>query len=165
MLLQSALNSRLGRIDNAHFLEQFRYVIVASQLLNEHANLTSYNPLRNSHVEAVRSGDDTSVSFTWRGLSLTTCGAFAAVWSMQYAQSVVGANASKRRLCLAFSAMTLAGTLLYMFLRRQWLQYLRSQAIEAASALVTNAQNFDTTTSAAMTLISEVELVSRGYRM
>ena len=54
---------------------------------------------------------------------------------------------------------------LYYYFRRQWLHYLRVQAIESASSLTTNAQYFDAAASAGITLIQEVELVSRGYNM
>ena len=55
--------------------------------------------------------------------------------------------------------------MLYYYFRRQWLQFLRVQAIEGASSLTTNAQDFDAAASAGITLIQEVELVSRGYNM
>jgi len=56
-------------------------------------------------------------------------------------------------------------TLLYAYVRRQWLQYLRQQTLVEISNLVAKAQGLDTAISAAVTLIQEVELVSRGYRM
>ena len=56
-------------------------------------------------------------------------------------------------------------TAVYTYMRRQWLQYLRQEAVEGASALVTNLQAFEASTSSALALIQEVELVSRGYRL
>lgn len=53
----------------------------------------------------------------------------------------------------------------YAFAKRQWLKYLRHQAVEGASELVGNAQTFDSAASASIVFIQEVELVSRGYRM
>ncbi len=64
---------------------------------------------------------------------------------------------------LSVSVITLGA--LYALLRRQWLHYLRAQAVETASSLTASAQNFDAAAAAAMTWIQEVELVSRGYRM
>ena len=63
---------------------------------------------------------------------------------------------------VAFAAVATAG---YTYMRRQWLQYLRQEAIEGASALVTNLQAFEASTASALALIQEVELVSRGYRL
>ena len=56
-------------------------------------------------------------------------------------------------------------TAFYAFAKRQWLKFLRHQAVEAASALVGNAQALDSVSSASVVLIQEVELVSRGYRL
>lgn len=53
----------------------------------------------------------------------------------------------------------------YASAKRQWLKYLRHQAVEGASELVGNAQSFDSAASASIVFIQEVELVSRGYRM
>lgn len=55
--------------------------------------------------------------------------------------------------------------ILYAYLRRQRLNNLRVQAVESASAITTSAQSFDAAASETFTLIQEVELVSRGYRM
>lgn len=53
----------------------------------------------------------------------------------------------------------------YAYVRRQWLQYLRHQALKEASDLVPKSQALDVAISATITLVQEVELVSRGYRM
>ena len=63
---------------------------------------------------------------------------------------------------LVFAAVFTAG---YTYMRRQWLQYLRQEAVKGASDLVTNLQAFEASTSSALALIQEVELVSRGYRL
>lgn len=54
---------------------------------------------------------------------------------------------------------------LYAYLRRKMLNDLRVQAVESASALTASAQSLDAAASETVTLIQEVELVSRGYRM
>lgn len=53
----------------------------------------------------------------------------------------------------------------YLLLRRQLLLYARNEALSGASTLVANAQSLDVAVSTAITLIQEVELISRGYRM
>jgi hypothetical protein len=55
--------------------------------------------------------------------------------------------------------------MVYAYARLRWLQYLRHQAVDCATLLVSSAQDFDASASATITLIQEVELVSRGYRM
>ena len=66
---------------------------------------------------------------------------------------------------LILSAVFAITLTLYFYLRRQWLHYLRIQAIENATSLTTNAQEFDAAASSGITLIQEVELVSRGYNL
>lgn len=61
--------------------------------------------------------------------------------------------------------IAIATVVLYAYARRQRLINLRMQAVEDASSVTSIAQSFDAVASAALTLIQEVELVSRGYRM
>lgn len=51
------------------------------------------------------------------------------------------------------------------YLRRKWLYYLREQNITEATRLVGQTQDLDSAVAAALSLIQEVELVSRGYRL
>lgn len=53
----------------------------------------------------------------------------------------------------------------YAYMRRQWLQYVRQQSIVEISDFAATAQGLDSAIAAALTLVQEVELVSRGYRM
>jgi hypothetical protein len=57
------------------------------------------------------------------------------------------------------------GVISYAYMRRQWLQYLRQQALAEISQFVGSAQEFDSAAVGALALVQEVELVSRGYRM
>ena len=113
----------------------------------------------------VQAGEDHKLSFTLVGLSSTAGAAFVLVWSISWARNVTRLYSSGWGTVLLFSILAIAATGIYTFLRRQWLHYIRQQAIEGVTALVNDAQNFDAATSAAITLIQEVELVSRGYRM
>ncbi|KAL9070607.1 MAG: hypothetical protein Q9161_004778 [Pseudevernia consocians] len=164
----TAVHSRLGWTENALFLEQFRYIIVASQLLNEHSNPKAYR----RRTFPAPTGD---ASPQWRkdrnfvpsrkGLSLTGATAFALAWSVRWLQSRAIGPYDPSHICLFASAAFAITLTLYYYLRRQWLHYLRIQAIESASSLTTNAQDFDAAASAGITLIQEVELVSRGYNI
>ncbi len=168
MTLQSALYSRLGRTENAHFLEQFRYIIVASQLLTERSIPSNYRrqsfpvPV-NDEASKLRGDDCASVS--WVGLCLTGVAAFILAWSIHWIRSAGRIHLSGWRICLTLSTAVMMFGGLYALLRRQWLHYVRAQAVETASSLTASAQNFDAAAAAALTWIQEVELVSRGYRM
>lgn len=82
---------------------------------------------------------------------------------MHWSRRQPGFNLGRTALVLvALAAVATAG---YTYMRRQWLLYLRQDAVEGVSALVTNLQAFEASTASALALIQEVELVSRGYRL
>lgn len=163
--LQAALNSRVGRSDNERFLEQFGYVIVASQLLNEH-NAPSYpsaaDVLANSHPADLPS---ISTTFGLQGAVVTASTSFSIAWLLSWSRSRTGTGLSPRRVGVLLVLVPVIGVLFYAFAKRQWLKYLRHQAVDAAVAFISNAQAFDSAASASVVFIQEVELVSRGYRM
>ena len=90
--------------------------------------------------------------------------AFSYTWLLSWAiDSDLGVSLGKLALLLFITATVVA--FLVTYARRQWLQYLRKQTIDMASAFVANLQSFDSAQASTITLIQEVELVSRGYKM
>ncbi|KAJ9646528.1 hypothetical protein H2199_002577 [Coniosporium tulheliwenetii] len=163
-----AINSRLGRADNVRFLEHFRYIIVASQLLSEHPGQTSFKPPPNPHTGSVATAPATgfsNASTNVTGAVVTAVAAFALVWLLHWARGGRPSGFSKGRLSLVLAVFVAVATVAYSYVRRQWLQYVRQQAVNIASTLIANLHAFDASTSTALTLIQEVELVSRGYRL
>lgn len=164
-MFQRAVNSRVGRTENAQFLEHFRYVIVASQLLNEYPDLGSLHtaPLR-PRTPDTASGplnlESKPVNIT--GVVVTISLALAVVLLMHW---VRGAKINKTRVLVALLCIAVAGIIFYARIRRQWLKHLRQQAVESVSDLTTNVKGFELTSTAALSLIQEVELVSKGYRL
>lgn len=163
--LQRAVNSRLGRADNAKFLERFRYVIVASQLLNTDSFLgqTGHGQSRDATgpiLDAPQLGP-----FTLSGAAATAALAFSFTWLIHWTRGNGTFVSGKIRLAILSTTIILSGVILYTYVRRQWLQYLRQQSIVEASQFVHKAQEFDAVAAGALTLVQEVELVSRGYRL
>ena len=72
---------------------------------------------------------------------------------------------NQTRAAIVLVIVGLLAIALYAYARRQWLQYLRRQAIESVSRFAATVQLFEAASSSIFTLIQEVELVSRGYRM
>jgi high-affinity Fe2+/Pb2+ permease len=103
------------------------------------------------------------VTISPTGAVLTAATAFTLVWLIHWSRRRSGFN--KARFVVVFVVFAVVATASYAYMRRQWLQTLRQQAVENASALVTNLQAFEASTSSALALIQEVELVSRGYRL
>ena len=162
---QKALNSRLGRADNTRFLEQFRYIIVASQLLSEHlyqGHPGDTGPVHEteSPIAAPHLG-----RFTLTGAIITAASAFGLAWVIHWARGDQNSNASSGRVIVVVILFVALAILGYAYVRRQWLQYLRQQTLTEASKFVAKAQRLDVAISASVALIQEVELVSRGYRM
>ena len=159
---QKAVNARLGRKDNERFLEHFRYLIVASQLLGEQSSIrTTTFPNHANGTGPAPEFKLTTISTTCAVLTAAT--AFTLVWLIHWSRRRSGF--SKARFVVVFVVFAVVATASYAYIRRQWLQTLRQQAVENASALVTNLQAFEASTSSALALIQEVELVSRGYRL
>jgi hypothetical protein len=105
----------------------------------------------------------TATSVTGAFLTATT--SFAVVWLTHWARAGRASGFSKGRALIVISMLIGAAIVLYAYARRQWLQNLRQNAVNSASTLATNLQAFDASTSAALILVQEVELISRGYRI
>ena len=162
---QTAFQHRLGWAESTKVLEQFRYTIIASQLLNERPNLGIYHrsgPQSTTDREITRSG---AVRLNSLGLSITLGTAFLIAWLTHRVRSVRLADIGARRALCYFTI--LIGFLVggYYLISRKWAQHVRELAIHHASILVAGAQDFDVTASSAVIHIQEVELVSRGYRV
>ncbi|PYH96382.1 proliferating cell nuclear antigen [Aspergillus ellipticus CBS 707.79] len=161
----SALNARIARSDNERFLEQFGYVIVASQLLNEHSapSYTSAADVMSTALPA----DLPSISTTFglQGAVVTASTSFSIAWLLHWSRSRASYGLNPRKVGVLLVLVPVIGVLFYAFAKRQWLKYLRHQAVDAAVTFIGNAQGFDSAASASVVFIQEVELVSRGYRI
>ncbi|KAK2816760.1 hypothetical protein FQN49_008012, partial [Arthroderma sp. PD_2] len=160
--------ARIGKSDNERFREQFGYTIIASQLLNE-PSAPSYTSVSNLLSHASQSDEDKAASraavFGLRGAIFTAFASFSVVFLLHWARSIHRIGWSVGTIVLFGFLLTTIAAAFYIFAKRQWLRYLRSQAIEIATACVGNAQTLDSAASASVVLIQEVELVSRGYRV
>ncbi|KAH8422554.1 vezatin family protein [Aspergillus melleus] len=161
----SALNARIARSDNERFLEQFGYVIVASQLLNEHSapSYTSASDVLSTSQPADL--PSLSTTFGLQGAVVTASTSFSIAWLLHWSRSRTGTGINPRKVGVLLILVPVIGVFFYAFAKRQWLKYLRHQAVEAAASFISNAQGFDSAASASVVFIQEVELVSRGYRI
>jgi hypothetical protein len=91
--------------------------------------------------------------------------AFLFAWATHWSRGAESKSAVLSRITLVVGVFVIAATLAYAYVRRQWLQFLRQQMLAEVTDFVYKAQGLDAVTAAAMTLIQEVELVSRGYRL
>ena len=166
--MQRAVNSRLGSRENARFLEQFRYTIVASQLLSNEISVSHYNAFADNQspghgLTSIAQPPVVPVNLT--GTFSTGAAAFILIWLIHWARGAGNSKLGSGSLSLVGTFIAVGGLIIYAFIRRQWLQYLRQRTVESASTFVAQSQAFDAAASAAVALVQEVELVSRGYRM
>ena len=167
-ITKSAIHGRLGWTKNLNFLEQFRYIIVASQLLSEHTKPFTYKrqaPPPPGGEWPLKSEHENRFKLSPLGLTVTGATAVGLAYFIKRLQGVKLSDYSVTTLGIITVLSMLLTVMLYYFARRQWLHYLRLRSMENATSLTSNAQNFDAAASAAFTLIQEVELVSRGYNM
>ena len=164
----TALNSRIGRADNARFLEHFRYIVVASQLLNEYLDQGALPPpSQPEHAldGAAESSGLPSVSTSLFGAAATAGVAFASVLLIHWARNDLGPGFNRTRslsVLLIFAVVAILG---YFYLRRQWLKFLRRNVVLEVTGLTADWQAFEVSAISALSLIQEVELVSKGYRL
>lgn len=164
----TAWNSRLGRTDNAKFIEHFRYTIVASQLLNEYLDHGTFNPNASASLGLDGTADDSGApvaAASLFGAVAAASVALAIVYILHWSRTRRGAFLSKSKVTLVLTVLAVAALVGYQYGRRQWLKSLRRQAVTAASDLTTNWQSFEASSSSTLSFIQEVELVSKGYRL
>lgn len=166
---QRALNARLGWTENHRFLEQFRYTIIASQLLNDIPNQGAHKLRHAFRISDTSRPEidthDEPLAFSWTGLALTGLAAFTLAWSVHFTRNCAESTSHRWPLVLTPTVAVIICSVLYLFFRRQYLYWLRDQVSRSVSILVTDAQDLDLIVSASINLIQEVELVCRGYRM
>ncbi|KAK4105325.1 hypothetical protein N658DRAFT_512806 [Parathielavia hyrcaniae] len=159
-----AVALRIDRSDNLKFIEQFRYTIVASQLLSGH----SIGGQQNYHNQPKVTPEATSTAVTpasATGLLATAAAALVVAWMVKWAYSGGYSHLTKKRVVFSAAFLVAVAVVSQAYFRQQWLRYLRDQALDEVTTFVSKSQDFDSACSAALALIQEVELVSRGYRI
>lgn len=160
---QKAVVSRIDRADNLKFIEQFRYTIVASQLLSGHSIAGQQN--YHSRPKDTPETPQNAVVPTSTGVLATAAAALVVAWMVRWVYSGGYSHLTKKRVALSAVVLVAVAVVSQAYVRQQWLRYLRNQALTEVNAFVSKSHDFDSASSAALSLIQEVELVSRGYRM
>ena len=147
----------VANLADERFLERFRYTIVASQLLSDDSNPRTRPP----------DDDPLNISLSLRGALFTTGLSFILPWLVHWVRSQPHNSdpSSWTQICCYLAVAAGATLFLSVALRRQYSRFVRQSAVSAASQFVSEAHGFDTTASAALRYIQEVEVVARGYQM
>lgn len=159
----AALAASLDRADNAKFLEQFRYTIIASQLLSGHSmpGHRSTDPSPAAPADAYKGGSILST----QGVVAPVVGALAVAVLLSWLLSSMQSPMTRRRVVLVLLVLAASAFVGHVYMRRQWLRYRREQSVSEIASFVSNSCDFDGATEATLSLVQEVELVSRGYRI
>lgn len=138
---------------------------MASQLLNTHSYIGQTGPGLSSDAAVLSSSAPQLGTLSFQGIGITASLAFALASLVHWVRGGRPSAVGFGRLIVFLVILVLLAMILYAYMRRQWLQYLRQQTLVGISEFVTKAQDLDSSAMGALTLIQEVELVSRGYRM
>lgn len=156
----AAVAASIDRADNAKFLEQFRYTIIASQLLSGHSGLGQHQLTANGPNGPPH--DEAKSLLSTEGILASILAALAIAVILSW---VVESGVTRKRLIFLLILCAAAMLLGQVYMRRQWLRYRRSQSLSEITAFIEHSHAFDTASGATLSLIQEVELVSRGYRL
>ncbi|KIW25356.1 uncharacterized protein PV07_08541 [Cladophialophora immunda] len=148
-------------VANEQFLERFRYVIVASQLLADEPK-PRRQLLQNDQPFAPH-------TLSVRGACITAGISFSVAWSLHLFQRGYRSSRSHystwSEICI-YSLLFLGVCLvLCYFARRQYLEFVRQSAGSTLGNVVTNSHNYDSIAAEALRFVQEVEIVSRGYEI
>lgn len=135
------------------FLDRFRYVLVASQMLEEspdHGLLAGAKDVGQTQGSGVR-------LFTYKGAGLTAGLAGVGVWLTAIANKGVAAVVVGVVYC------ALLAVVVWVYGRRQSVKYIRVKALEGAAELVQSLQGYELASGSALGLVQEVEVVVKGH--
>ncbi|KAK5958253.1 hypothetical protein OHC33_000095 [Knufia fluminis] len=138
-------------------LEQFRYIIVASQLLSDEG------PPRPIEHEP-REGDKSLLY----GAVATAVLSFVAAWILHWLRlrrSTIIRSLSWVELCTYCTAAFCLGAAILLSSRRQYSKYVQKLAATSLTRLVNDSHTFDMAAGKTLRFIQEVELVARGYEL
>lgn len=144
--------SRTSRAQDERFLEQFRYTIIASQLLDDHAK-----PQR----DKIDIPDIAGSSWTLTGVLISATISFSLAWAVHFVRS--RAFISSAQVAFLLLASLLLITILGTYGRRQYVQHIRRAATNKLSVFLDASHTCDDAIGAAFKFIQEVEVVARGY--
>lgn len=161
----AAVVASIDRADNSKFLERFRYTIIASQLLSG-TSILGHRPAAPNIPHAAQNIAKHQSFLTTEGMLATILGALAIAvllsWSLGNGPP---SYVTRKRLAFIVALMAAASFLGQIYMRRQWLRRRREQSLAEITTFVSNSNDFDRASEATLSLVQEVELVSRGYRI
>ncbi|PHH85485.1 hypothetical protein CDD83_343 [Cordyceps sp. RAO-2017] len=160
----AVLAAGIDRSDSTQFLEQFRYTIIASQLLSGHSILGPRPTGLETTATTTEHRDQLRLST--QGITLSILGALAiAVFLHLVRGSAMLPQMTRKGKIFLLAVLAALALVAIAYLRRQRLRSAREQSLYELTAFASLSHDFDSATEATLSLVQEVELVSRGYRI
>lgn len=163
IMAQRAFRSALGYPNPENYLEHFRYIIIASQLLLDSAS----GGARKQNVKTTSALESYVLS-----AKATPAGAAGAVLTAValslVTQELVGRESwtwSDGPIIFMYLALAFAMPGCWIAASQNWLSRLQSEALRAVEGLVTHYQTSINVTTSVLEMIQEVELVAREQQM
>jgi len=162
-MAQRAFRSALGYPNPENYLEHFRYIIIASQLLQDSASGGARKQnfktasLLESHVPSVK-----ATPAGGAGTVLTAVALSLATRKLLGRESWTWGDGTIMFIYLAL-AFVMPGC--WVAVSQNWLSRLQCEALAAVEGLVTHYQTSINVTTSVLEMIQEVELVAREQQM
>ncbi|KAG6017501.1 hypothetical protein E4U43_001037 [Claviceps pusilla] len=160
----AAVDATIDRADNSKFLEQFRYTIIASQLLSG-TSILGHRPVAPSIPRPPAGSEHQQFVLSTEGILASILGALVIAVILSWLRGHGSSYVTRKRLAFFLVLLAAATFLGQIYMRRQWLRYRREQSLAGMTTFVSNSNDFDSASEATLSLVQEVELVSRGYRI
>lgn len=148
-------------------LEQLQWIINSSQLLDTQPTINSFAPapLPLELPKGDAGKDPYAKPWTTEGaVAAATLGLGVASLSRWF--FVEGRlTISPKRFTVALAAVLLAAFTFRVYMRRQWLRYIHNQTIAQVELFIKKSNELDSIAGSAVSFITEVELIARGYRL
>ncbi|KTW29258.1 hypothetical protein T552_01213 [Pneumocystis carinii B80] len=164
-LFSEFLSIYLSETEKSQFIERFRYIICTSQLLNENISPSLYQPQQTS-INDKKSKNilfgiiaDDSLYWSISGIFIVV---LALVTSWKLKSNIYGINRGVGYF-FVFIISIIVAVFLYIYHFRIYSKYIQKRAIFFMKRFVDTSQHFDITINKTLSLIQEVELISRGY--
>jgi hypothetical protein len=165
--IRCIIETGLSRTEDERFVEHFRYLIIASQLLSEQSRPGSFNPLSQMNAPNVRSDDFLEGSTSLEGAIVAVAISFAVVWVIHWSTHIRSSSLASSwvRGFLAMLFVLFGLALVYIYSLRNTSRRTHRNTTNATSGFVDHAHTFDGVISTSLKLVQEVEIVARGYEV
>ena len=163
----SAIKTGITRGENNRFLDQLRYLIIASQLLVEQSRPTRRKATPSWPGDEPRQSNAEIVTFSVNGVVLTAASSFVIAWALSETRASTSHSLFLQCLSSGLILLLLAGLLLVLrsYAWRHRSKRIRQEVVNDVSALIAEAQSFDDAVAAGVTFVQEIEVVARGYEI